>query len=70
MKNKYILSALTGASLMLALFVFTGADDDDFKWEIKYGHKGIPQFLFDKETANLYAVDRDNGTYRQIQKLK
>ena len=54
MKNQYILGIITGASLMLALMVLSGADDDDFRYEIVYNTNGAPTALFDKVTCEVY----------------
>ena len=60
MKNQYILGLITGTSLMLALVVLTGADDDDFKYQIltvKMADTDVPAFLFNKETGEVHKTN-------------
>ena len=69
MKNQYVLGLITGASLMLALMVFSGARNDDSRFEIKYvGNK--PIWLFDKSNADVYLWKNETDHWTQVIEIK
>ena len=70
MKSQYILGIITGASLMLALMVFSGAKNDDSRFEIEYGNGYIPQRLFDTSNGDVYVWKRGTDHWKKEIEIK
>ncbi len=69
MKSQYILGIITGASLMLALMVFSGAKNDDSNFEITYV-RNTPQWLFDTSNGDLYIWKNESDHWKQVLEIK
>ena len=69
MKSQYILGIITGASLMLALVVLSGAKNDDSKFEITYV-RNTPTYAFDTSNADLYIWKEGTDHWKQVLEIK